>query len=457
MTLTRPGYRSAVVLFGAAGCGLVLHAVPAPSAVAPRIAWVCSIFALTLVTASLMVHNHPGLRFSNARRHVLVVDFPHVGFFLGVTAGIIQVTLLTMRSLYLGIDLLHGYAWQGVRNFGFGQAGLCTILALWAASALGWLSTKNSALLTVQFWILVLLVTWACLLSDPFQATRTGGFERTDATLILVECIASLILIAVLVTGWLTNSKFAKSSTQFTLASTEQSLAAGVPQGMRSSIAALALALNIAIIFHILVPAGESTFVLRMSGIRAGVAALVAATGCTLLLGRSWGAHLADATLGLFAMGLCGLATLAVPSQLIPLDHRYPMIFNAIMLAYAVAAGIFAQLGWRWARADCNADSARKRIVPHLKRFAFFCASTGLLAGVMMSFWPGVPGVSTMDHSLGRIISGFAAFLFLLLVSLRNTRLMGRLSFHFLTVAVAACTVAFLAVRAMPFASDAAR
>ena len=191
-----------------------------------------------------------------------------------------------------------------------------------------------------------------------------------------------------------------------------------------------------------------------MSGVRAGIAALVAATGCVVLLQRSWSAHLAGAGLGLFAMSLCGLATVAVPSVRIPLDHRYPMIFNAVLVGYAVAAGVYAQLGWTWSRNDCDADSTRRRMVPHLTRFAFFSGATSLLAGEMMCYWPGIPGISAMDHSLGRVIAGFAAFLFLLLVMLRSSRLMERLSFHFLTVAVAASMVAFLVVRALPFTSD---
>jgi hypothetical protein len=71
-----------------------------------------------------------------------------------------------------------------------------------------------------------------------------------------------------------------------------------------------------------------------------------------------------------------------------------------------------------------------------------------------MAFWPGVPGIAAMDHSLGRVLAGFAAFLFLLLVALRSARLLHRLSFHILTVAVAGSMVAFLAVRAFPFLSE---
>ena len=77
-----------------------------------------------------------------------------------------------------------------------------------------------------------------------------------------------------------------------------------------------------------------------------------------------------------------------------------------------------------------------------------------MLAGVMMCFWPGIPGIAAMDHSLGRVLAGCAGFLLLLWVTLRSCRLLRRMSFNVLTVAVAACLVAFLAVRAMPFVSS---
>jgi hypothetical protein len=379
----------------------------------------------------------------------------NVALYLGVTAGMILIILLTMRCLYVGIDLLHGYPWQGVRGYGFSQGGLWTIVALSAACGFGLLATRDGRLLTVQFWILVVLAMWACLLCDPFQATKTGGFERTDATLILVECLAGLILVAVVLTGWVTESKLLQTPAEERTTNTERHAPLRkLPPGFRSSVALLALALNIAVLFHILVPAGQSTSILRMSGVRAGIAALVAAIGCLVLLRRSWGAHLADASLGLFAMSLCGLATVAVPSERIPLDQRYPMIFNAITVGYAFAAGVFAHLAWTWTLPNPDSDLTRCRMVPHLNRFAFFSGATALLSGVMMCFWPGLPGITAMDHSLGRVLAGFAAFLFLLLVTLRSSRLLERLSFHFLTVAVAASMVAFLVVRALPFTSN---
>jgi hypothetical protein len=133
------------------------------------------------------------------------------------------------------------------------------------------------------------------------------------------------------------------------------------------------------------------------------------------------------------------------------------MIFNAVTVGYSFAAGIFAHWAWTWHFPEPGSNSTRSRFVLHLNRFAFFSGATALLSGIMMSFWPGIPGVSAMDHTLGRVIAGFAAFLFLLLVALRSSRLLERRSFHFLTVAVAASMVAFLVTRALPFMSESTR
>lgn len=446
--------RPAMVLIAAAFCLATAYALPMPERIAPRIAWVCSLVAMALCMATW--HSPPrseSLRLK-PKRHEIQRILHEVALYLGVTAGLILIVLLTMRSVYVGIDLVHGYPWQGAHRFGFDQAGIRTIAVLLAACVIALLETRDGRLITIQWWLLVLFTMWVCLLSSPFQATKTGGFERTDTTLILVECLSGLTLMAVLMVGWLVDSKFLKPRTGDISGTLSMSDSCQLPNGFRASVAIVALALNVAVLFHILVPAGQSTPALRFSGVRAGVAALVASSGGLFLLRRTWGAQLADATLGLIALGVCGIAIAAIPSERMPLDLKYPMIFNAITVGYAFTAGAFAQLSWVWCGASLPPASTRKRIVPHLNRFAFFCAAVALLSGVMMSFWPGVPGVATMDHSLGRVVAGFAAFLFLMLITLRSARLFERLSFHFLTVAVAACMVAFLATRALPFLSD---
>jgi hypothetical protein len=260
-------------------------------------------------------------------------------------------------------------------------------------------------------------------------------------------------LVAVLVTGWLADSGFFLTCAGVPSGHANASRCS-LPHGFRTSIAVVALGLNIAVLFQVLVPSGLSPINLRLCGLRAGCAAAIATVGCFYLLRRSWSSHLADAGLGLLALALCGIATLAIPADASPLAEQYPMLFNALMIGYAFSAALYSHWTEQWSRDALLPDSLRARLIPHLKRFAFLSGATALLAGVMMCFWPGMPGISAMDHSFGRVLAGFSAFMFLLLVSLRSARLMARASFHILTFAVACSLVAFLLVRAMPFVSE---
>jgi hypothetical protein len=439
-------------------CALAALGLPVPAGLAARVAWVGALLSLVCAAASVPSIRHAGARSQPLGELTSRRVFAHLALFLGVSSGIIQATVLTMRIVYVSLDQLRGFPWRGVREYGFGSFGLWTHGALCTACALGLLATSQARLQTVLFWLVVMLTVWACYLSDPFQPTAVGGFERTDAMLILVECLASLVLVGVILAGWISDAMGRQVRVRGSDGAVEEvngripGSAANLPEGFRASVTVIALGLNLAVLFQLLVPAGDSSTILRMSGFRAGTAALMAAAGGLLLLRKSWGGHLADATLGLAALGACGLATLAVPKATIPLDQRYPMILNAMVIGYAVAAGVFAHLGWSWAR-EGEPQSLRKRFLPHLNRFSFFCAAAALLSGVMMCFWPGVPGIATADDSLGRVLAGLGAFLLLLWVSLRSCRLLQRLSFHLLTVAVAASLVAFLAVRALPFVS----
>lgn len=441
---------------GIVAAGVLAFAIaPHQSGVVARIAWYTSILALagTIASAGTSIGTRTTDRAAQLREE-LVWGARHVALYLGVAGAIFQTILLTMRSVYFAIDLIHGFPWQGARDFGFGPAGLWTIGVLCAACLIELVCSRDARLATLQFWLLVLLTIWACQLSPAFQPTQTGGYVRTDATLIMVECLACLLLMSVLLIGWLLDARYFGPDSASKAKDATDRIAAPLPPGFGASSAVLALALNIAVLFQILVPTGQSTFSFRLSGFRAGCAAAIAGLGCFYLLRRSWNSHLAESGLGLFALAVCGLATLAIPARESPLADEYPMLFNALIIGYSFAAALFAHCTSQWGEGGLGCHSLRARLVPHLKRFAFLSGATALLSGVMMCFWPGMPGISAMDHSLGRVLAGVSGFLFLLLVSLRSGRLMARASFHILTLAAATSMVAFLLVRAMPFLSE---
>jgi len=308
-------------------------------------------------------------------------------------------------------------------------------------------------LATCQFWTLVMLAAWTCLLTNPYRATVTGGYERTDATLLLTVTLSGLLVVCVIVTGWLGDCGFFANRH---VSQAGEVVEAEAPPGFRASVTAVATALTPAVCYHLLVPVGASSGGFRTSAAGAGGAAAMAALGCFLLLRRSWGYALADAAMGLSSMAILGAAMLFMPKARVSLAEQYPMAFSTIIVGFAVATGLWTHLACAWQETDAldKQPTLRRLLVPHAKRFAFLCSAIALLAGTLMIFWPRMPGIAAMDNSLGRATTGFGANLFLLLVTLSCSRRLGRRTFQVLAVLAAVSTAGFLLLRMLPFASD---
>lgn len=435
--------------------GFAALCVPAPPRGAvPGVAWACAM--ISLFWSLMTLGAEWGRRGLGAGLNGGTTDVARAvrgaALLFGVAAAVIQSVLLVMRSIYFGIDALHGYPWRGMRSFGFDAGGLWTLCALSVSCAAALAAVRDSRLATCQFWLLVMLAAWACLLADPYRATVTGGFERTDATLLLTATLAGMLTAWVVVTQWLSRAGY------FADRRTGPDSAARLsdsPSGFRASVSTLGTALTLAACYHLLVPVGASSGGVRVSAGVACVASAVAAVGCFMLLRRSWGDMLADAALGLSSMALCGAAILFIPTERAALADQYPMIFSAIIVGAAAATGLWTNLACKWQVSGAAESPAtiRCRLVPHAKRFAFLCAAIALLAGTLMTFWPRLPGIPAMDHSLGRVAAGFGANLFFLLVTLSCSRRLGRVSFQILTVLAAVSAAGFLFMRMLPFAS----
>jgi hypothetical protein len=455
MHLFRKGW-IVIALAMSLGLGIAALYLPiAPRGAVQRLAWACALLSLFW---SLMTF---AMEWRRGRHDVApggsvkdVVWAEHCAALLfGVVAAIIQSVVLVMRFVYVGIDIVHGYPWRGMRGFGFDATGSWTLCTLSAACAIGLAATRDRRLATCQFWTLVMLAAWTCLLTNPYRATVTGGYERTDATLLLTVTLSGLLVACVIVTGWLGDCGFFADRH---VSQAGEVVEADAPPGFRASVTAVALALTPAACYHLLVPVGASSGGFRMSAAGAGGAAAIAALGCFLLLRRSWGYTLADAAMGLTSMAICGAAMLFMPSARVSLAEQYPIAFSAIIVGAAVATGLWAHLACSWRELDASDGSAtvRRLLVPHAQRFAFLCSAIALLAGTLMMFWPRLPGIAAMDHSLGRVASGFGANLFLLLVTLSCSRRLGRTMFQVLAVLAAVSTAGFLFMRMLPFASD---
>jgi hypothetical protein len=222
------------------------------------------------------------------------------------------------------------------------------------------------------------------------------------------------------------------------------------------SAAVIAAAVVLLVCYHLAVPVAVGWGGFRLAAFVATGSAALAALACFSLVGRMWSVSLADAAMALASVSLCSLATAAVPAEPANLAERYPLIFNAMIVGLAVATGGCTRLGsiWQQQREVGRARMTAGRLIPHARRFAFLNAALALVVSVAMALWPRQRSIATMDHIYIRVVAGFSANLFLLLVMLWCSRQLRRPTFHILTLLVLASTVAFLIVRIVPFTAQ---
>ena len=414
------------------------------------VAWLCALLCLfwSVVSAAVasMRRQHSGGPAVPRPAFISLGRLAAVLF--GVATTSIQSIVLVMRMIYVGVDIVHGYPWEYVRDYGFGPSGLGSLVLLFLSCAIGLASSGARHLATVQLWTTVLLTFWACLLYPPFQMNASGAFERTTSTLLLLASLSMVLAGAVLIQGWFAYQS--RSDAEPPTVSRNET------PGFTASCGVLAIVIIVLTCYHLLVPVRIMWGGFRGSTLSVFVSATVAAGGGFLLLARSWSDNLADAALGLASLSLCALAMLAVPSLPASLSERYPMMFNAMIVGLTLATGV-----WTWlscvrspALDEGEPYTTAVQLIPHAQRFAFLSAALALVAGALMTYWPRMHSISGMDHSLGRITAGFAAHLFLVLVMLWCSRRLRRLTYHLLTVLAVVSMAGFMIVRMAPFASQ---
>jgi len=208
----------------------------------------------------------------------------------------------------------------------------------------------------------------------------------------------------------------------------------------------------------------------RMAVVARAVAAVVCACAILAQVGRRWSVSLAAISLALLTLAVCTLATAVLPDQPRDLNHRYPLVFNAIVFALGLMMGFWGWLAQVWQQqrdegrsggTEPRAQASGKhqatthdpawttagRLVPVNRRFALVTGIVGLVVAGTMSLWPTLRTVSADDASLGRAVAGIAAHLLLLSASIQCARWTRRFAFHILSLLVLLSLVAFVAVR----------
>jgi len=318
---------------------------------------------------------------------------------------------------------------------------------------ISFLVTGDRRLVSCQWWLALMMATWACLLQPLYTIAPTGRYERTSLTVIMMVLWSLLYAISVFFTGRMETSR--RWSSSHTRLGGRVDPSKRLP-GYRLSCSILTVAMTILICYHYLVPIASTRGGLRTTLLIIAASALLSGFASFILATRSWNGYWADAAFGLTSLSICGLAMLVLPSRPVSLDEHYPMIFTAMIFGLTVAGGLCTWLTTipRERFSDHAGTTVTNRIISTAKRFAFFNLMLALLASSIMAIWPRLTTISTSDDSFGRMIAGLGADLVLLLVMLWTARRLRRLTLHILTALAVVSTGGFLLIRMIPFSSQ---
>lgn len=448
------GHRSRLVttlLLVLVACGPAVAVVAIASGTLPpvqRFATTAAVLAMVYALLAMFVARR-GDEASVRMRDVTLA----AALLVGSVAAVIQAVVLATRVVRVAIDLNLGYPWPDPRNWGFSVYGLWSLGFLWVAVWASRRAREDSRLVVSQLASTMMIVTWACLVPPTYRVTPTGRFEQLPGTLLLLG------LLAVAFTGSMGLIRRTHSRSLWTaLREDPDGLASLGPQYPGLSLAGglLSLGCLLLVVYHLLVPVSiVSGGGYAITSIAVTVSAGIAALGAFLAVHREWDPYLADLALGLLSLSFAAGFTLFVPDSGNSLAARYPMLFNAIMVGLGCASALCGWLAivWTQQRGEDGPWTTAGRLIPFMKRFAFLTAALALFVAALMTFWPTLPSVSVSDDSVGRVIAGVGAHVFLLGVVLWNARRLQRLTLHLLSVLTAVGLFAFVISRVFPYTS----
>lgn len=466
----------------AAAAWLTLQLWSAPGGALQDVARTCAVLAFLWTLAAAVVallHGQIGQPDQNqsgnaaplpagSRSFVGIARFS--ALLLGVVAAIVQSVILAMRMIFVVTDLINSYTQEVAWTYGFGVTGLWSLGFLLAACLVASLSMRDRCLGTCAVCSAAMLASWACLLSPALRRMAVGGYERTGSMLLLLATLSVLLWLTAVITRAIDRYGSLESRNVDATGSnangsadspTDHVARSGIGDSANSrpwpglTMVATVILVGVVLLagYHLAVPIAVRPGGFLLTALVTTASSALAAWGGFLLVSRWWSAYLADAAMVLTTLALCGLATMAVPSQPDALAERYPLVFNAMIVGLAVATGLWTELASLWQRRrDKGGDwTTSSRLIPYARRFSFFSAALALVVGAMMALWPRWPTVSATDDSLGRVTAGVAANLFLLLVMLWCSRRLHKVTFQILTVLAVVSTAGFLLSRMLAF------
>jgi len=371
-----------------------------------------------------------------------------------VLAAALLTTLLTWRAVAVAIELARRAPLAADQPEAFTAQGLLVWVILTASCVLRFRARSTRAAGTVLFWLAVLGVVWATLLLPPHRATGAGTFARSACTPALAGGLALILAGFVAAEGLLERvrrARWLRADPMLLLARSARW------PGFETSCRVVGIVLLLLVCYHLGIgvdtePLGPRwTALITAAAAGVGAAALLAATA------RRWSVDLAEIGAGLLCLAGACLAVILVPSEPAALARRYPMMFNAILVGLAATAWLLNWLSCVWQQQldGTVAWTTAGRMIGPANRVAFAAGVVALLVAGIMTAWPRLSAVPTMDHTLGRIVAGVAGHLLLLAVAVWSARRVGQARFTALAVLTVALMLVFVYVRTVPLTTAA--
>jgi len=370
--------------------------------------------------------------------------------FHGVAAAAGLFLLLAVRLWYAVSEAISLRYPPVVPDLGVGSAGYWGFGLLVGAVVLFWVPTRDPRLVTCLYALVAAIAGWAALEWPVHGIGADGGLEAGGASYVMLGSTASMLGLVGAVrrpSRFASEWRRAEPASEMAIDGTETSHGLHIPCGLQ------AVLLVLLVCYHVVVPIRPPWFDCRAAVMASSLAAALGALGCATFVRGPWCRLFIDAGLALVVLAIGSATLTVVPCRTIPLVQRYPETMNALMVGFTIAMGVitWAFMTGRHRRAEGDFWSFPAARVVDLQRFAFLSGALGLVAAGLMALWPRMRFVAVADDSIGRILAGFGAHLFMLLVMLICARRIKRRPFHLLALMAFASTIGFMLLRMYPY------
>lgn len=367
-----------------------------------------------------------------------------------VGTGVLIALALVMRVVTAGMEISRGAPLPEGEILALDFGGLLIIFAVMFSCMVMYAVRRQRGLLTLLFWLAVTACWWYALSMPLLRGNGFGGYERTG-----VAALLALTLGVTVVVFSIARSRDRHRTRKRWVMASPDLLTGPAPDwpGLSMSVGIVGLMVVVLVIYGMAAPVALPWGGYRMAAVVRAAATLLVGGSALACSHYGWSRSLADLGLGAFGLGLANVALVFAPTNSAELAARFPAMFNAMLIGIALAVLIYGWMSivWRQQLDDGVAWTTAGRLIPATRQVAFFLGVIALLIGLLMAIWPTLVDIATMDDSFGRVISGVAGYLLMMVVFLWCARRLRPSRFGWLTAMSVMAMLAFLVVRIRPF------